>query len=147
MRQLILKLFKIERYGVGLKPKVLVLDDDRLALELYSRELNAYYQITTSESISEARRNLRSSDYDAMIIEPAVNDGEGWALLGEIFSSPAPPMVIICSVEDERKAGLEQGAHAFLVKPVLPTALHTLLDQILDKKSSQIVHKLEKGYD
>jgi DNA-binding response OmpR family regulator len=130
-----------------LKLKVLVLDDDRLALELYSRELNDHYQITTSESITETRRNLRINHYDVVIIEPAVNDGEGWALLGEIFSSPAPPMVIICSVEDERKVGLEQGAHAFVVKPVLPTTLHTLLDQILDKRSSQIAHKLEKGYD
>jgi hypothetical protein len=47
--------------------------------------------------------------------------------------------VILCSVEDERKCGLEQGAHAFIVKPVSMPALHALLDQL----TSQITnHKL-----
>lgn len=127
------------------KPKVLVLDEDLLALELYSRELGDTYQIVTCENVEEARQRMKKTPYDILIIEPAVNNDEGWALLSEIRSSSNPPPIILCSVEDDRKVGLEQGAHAFVVKPVLPTVLHALLDQIVEKRSTINAHKLEKG--
>ncbi len=127
------------------KPRVLVLDEDLLALELYSRELGSNYEVIATESIDETRRYLRNNSLDALVIEPAVNEGEGWMLLSEIHASPNPPLVVLCSVEDERKIGLEQGALAFMVKPVLPTELHNFLDQILTKRSSQNAQKLEKG--
>jgi DNA-binding response OmpR family regulator len=127
------------------KPKVLVLDEDLLALELYSRELGENYQIVTSEGVEEARQYLKDTLFDALIMEPAVNNDEGWSLLSEIRSSPHPPPVILCSIEDDRKIGLEQGAQAFVVKPVLPTALHALLDQIVERRSTITTHKLEKG--
>lgn len=128
-----------------LKPKVLVLDEDRLALELYARELGSSYQVITSESVEDTRCHLKRGEIDALVIEPAVNDGEGWALLSEIHAYPNPPIVVLCSVEDERKVGLEQGALAYVVKPVLPTALHALLDQIVTRRSSPHALKLEKG--
>ena len=118
------------------KPKVLVLDDDLLALELYSRELGGNYQVITSASVDETRRYLKKDSLDALIIEPAINGGEGWALLREIRAFPNPPLVVLCRVEDERKIGLEQGALAFVVKPVLPSELHALLDQVLAKRFS-----------
>jgi response regulator RpfG family c-di-GMP phosphodiesterase len=44
-----------------LKAKVLVLDEDQLALELYSRELGSDYQVITSESVGETRQALKTS--------------------------------------------------------------------------------------
>jgi len=116
------------------KPKILVLDEDLLALELYSRELGGSYQVITCESVAETRLQLRDNFLDAVIIEPAVNDGEGWMLLNEIQASHNPPLVVLCSVEDDRKVGLERGALAYVVKPVLPTELHALLDLTLAKR-------------
>jgi len=127
------------------KPIVLVLDEDLLALELYSRELGVSYQVITCESVAETRRHLKEKLLDAMIIEPAVNDGEGWLLLNEIHASHNPPLVVLCSVEDDRKVGLERGALAYVVKPVLPTELHTLLDQSLAKRFANNAQRLEKG--
>ena len=127
------------------RPKVLVLDEDLLALELYSRELGGNYEVITCESVAETRQYLRDNSLDVLIIEPAVNEGEGWALMSEIHASPNPPLVVLCSVEDERKVGLEQGALAFVVKPVLPTELHALLDQILAKRFLQNAQRMEKG--
>ena len=118
------------------RPKILVLDEDLLALELYSRELGGSYQVITCETVAETRRYLKDNILDAVIIEPAVNDGEGWTLLNEIHASLNPPLVVLCSVEDDRKMGLEGGALAYVVKPVLPTELHTLLDLALAKRSA-----------
>lgn len=127
------------------KPIVLVLDEDLLALELYSRELGRNYQVITCESVAETRQHLKDHPLDAVIIEPAVNDGEGWVLLNEIHASLNPPLVVLCSVEDDRKVGLEGGALAYVVKPVLPTELHALLDHALAKRSANTLKRLEKG--
>ncbi len=96
------------------RPKVLVLDEDLLALELYSRELGGSYQVITCETVAETRQCLQHNSLDAVILEPAVNDGEGWMLLNEIRASHNPPLVVLCSVEDDRKVGLERGALAYV---------------------------------
>lgn len=118
------------------RPRVLVVDEDPLALELYRRELEIDYAVTATPSIEETRRFLQEMAFDVVILEPASNEDEGWNLLKEIFSLVAPPAVILCSVEDERKAGLSQGAQVFLVKPVLPAMLHTTVQQVLAVRSN-----------
>jgi DNA-binding response OmpR family regulator len=135
----------MEQYVPLNKPKVLVLDEDLLSLELYYRELGDSYQVITCETVTETRQHLRDNLLDAVIIEPAVNDGEGWVLLSEIRISQNPPLVVLCSVEDDRKVGLERGALAYVVKPVLPTELHALLDNALAKRSANNAQRLEKG--
>jgi DNA-binding response OmpR family regulator len=113
------------------KPMILVLDDDVLSLELYSRELSSNYRVITCERVEDAQKHLKEMQLSAVILEPAINGSDGWVLLREIRSSKTLLPVIVCSVLDERKIGLEQGADAFLVKPVLPTTLHQLIDQIV----------------
>jgi len=118
------------------RPRVLVVDEDPLALELYRRELEMDYAVTTTPSVEETRRFLQEVAFDVVILEPASNDDEGWNLIKEVCSLVAPPAVILCSVEDERKAGLSQGAQVFLVKPVLPAMLHTTVQQVLAVRSN-----------
>jgi DNA-binding response OmpR family regulator len=127
------------------KPEILVIDDDVLSLELYSRELSSNYQVMTSESVHGARKNLTLHAFKALIIEPTTSGDEGWTLIREIRSSPYQPVVIICSVDDNRKAGFEHGVDAFLVKPVLPTALHHLVDQIMARKRFSSAQGMDKG--
>lgn len=130
---------------MDLRPKVLILDDDRLSLELYSRDLARDYQVATSTSVDDTRRLLRELSPTILILEPAVNQDEGWELLSEIKISPNPPLLILCSVEDDRQAGLQQGAYAYLVKPVLPATLHNLVNQIVAKSPPHSIERLDKG--
>ena len=125
------------------KPKVLVLDKDRLALELYSRELEPDYQVFTSDNVPETRRILNEQHLDVLVIEPEVNEDEGWHFLQEIQSNPDPPLVILCSVVDERKAGFDRGVCLYLVKPVLPHTLHLLVKQLIIKNSNQSILRPE----
>jgi hypothetical protein len=37
----------------------------------------------------------------------------------------------LCSSSDERKRGLDAGAQAFLIKPVLPADLHLTLRRVI----------------
>lgn len=116
------------------KAIILVVDDDVLSLELYTRELASDYRVIACENVEAAQACFKSTNLTAVILEPAVSEDGGWQLLKEIrsFSSPLP--VIVCSILDERKEGLEQGADAFLVKPVLPTTLHCLINQIVSQR-------------
>ena len=125
--------------------KILILDDDLLALELYSRELKEQYSIQTAVNVDEARCLLSRELFDIMIVEPAVNDGAGWAFSSEIAAAPNAPVTVLCSVEDDRKVGLEQGADAFMVKPVLMPALHALLNQLIAKRTAHTIQRAEKG--
>ena len=127
------------------KPKVLVLDEDLMALELYSRELGSNYQVITSQNVDDAHLRLKENLFIALIIEPEINGEDGWIFLKEIRASLDPPAVILCSVVDDRKVGLEQGADAFVVKPVLPTTLHFLLDQIVAKRISRSAQRMDEG--
>lgn len=127
------------------RPKVLILDDDVLTLELYSRELGSGYQVVTSESVQDTRRHLQQQTPDLMIIEPATDKTECWLLLRELQQIDNPPAVVVCSVEDENRERLGQDIRAYLVKPVLPTTLHTVVDQIFSKKSLHPTLKLEEG--
>ncbi|MBI4927242.1 MAG: response regulator [Anaerolineae bacterium] len=126
------------------KPVVLILDDDELALQLAKRELGESYRVISSRTVKEAEAVISGGKVELFIIEPAVDGGEGWALLGRLSKQEKGPGVVVCSVEDERRAGLEQGALAFLVKPVLPTTLHEYLDQILSRKKIGPYPRLEK---
>jgi two-component system, OmpR family, response regulator len=128
-----------------MRPKVLVLDEDILALELYSRELGSDYQVITSNSVSETRQLLANQHLDVLVIEPEVNEDEGWRLLQDIQSIADPPSVILCSVVDERKAGLDQGASLYLVKPVLPHTLHHMVNQLIAKKTNRSTLRPGKG--
>jgi DNA-binding response OmpR family regulator len=94
--------------------------------------------VITSESVPETRQTLKDKHLDVLILEPQVNEDEGWILLEEIRLITDPPSVILCSTEDERKAGLDLGASYYLVKPVLPQSLHRLVDQLMAKKANQI---------
>ncbi|HEY9075713.1 MAG TPA: response regulator [Anaerolineaceae bacterium] len=125
------------------KPKILLLDDDRLTLELYARELAGDYQVTRTDDVSDTRQQLKDQVFDVVIIEPAV--AGGWQLINEIHALKKSPLVILCSVDDEWKSMIDKDVDTFLVKPVLPETLHTLLDQIFTKKSTQSFTRLERG--
>jgi DNA-binding response OmpR family regulator len=135
----------VKRLTGNPKPPILVIDDDELSLELYSRELSSNYQVITSESVEGAREIIKNQAFEALIIEPTINGDGGWALLKEIRASSPSPVVIICSVADDRKVGFEQGADAVVVKPVLPMALHRLIDQLMSKKRISSAQGMDKG--
>jgi DNA-binding response OmpR family regulator len=116
-------------------PTILVFDEDILALELYSRELSKNYRVLCCQTVQDARKSIHSQTINLIVLEPASNEDEGWGLLREIQLLVNPPLVVICSTQDERKAGLNDGAFAYLVKPVLPLTLHHLVDTILDPTS------------
>ena len=128
------------------KPSLLIVDDDLPTLELYQRELSEDYQVLTCQDRSQAELLMETPGLCAIILEPTLSGGDGWKLLAYLnkLQNRLNFSVILCSTSDERKRGIREGAHVFLTKPLLPAALHTLLDQIVTDKQAQTNQRLER---
>ena len=115
------------------KPVVLLIDRDLPMLELYQRELSQDYQVLTCADENAVPTLLTTPNLVALVLEPAIASGEGWDLLAAILHTlqEKPVPVVVCSTLDERKRGMEAGAAAFLIKPVLPARLRETLRQVI----------------
>ena len=113
--------------------EILIVEYDLPTLELYLRELSRAYQILACSETQQALAILQAHSVAAVVLEPSTPDEQGWPLLAAIKSLPgsSPIPVVLCSTLDERKRGMEMGAAAYLVKPVLPTTLLKTLRQVL----------------
>lgn len=109
-----------------------MIENDLPTIELYRGLLQQDYDVLAHSDKAEILDLLSSFTPDAIILEPAMNNGLGWQIFTIIYAmmrEHAVP-VIICTTSDERKRGLEMGAAAFLVKPVLPSLLLQTLGQL-----------------
>jgi DNA-binding response OmpR family regulator len=115
------------------KPALLIIDDDLPTLELYQRELSAEYSVLTCQDRLEAEKLSATPGLCAVILEPTISGGAGWQLLEDLRRDVGRDSfpVILCSSSDERKRGLNAGAQAFLIKPVLPADLHLTLRRVI----------------
>ena len=112
---------------------ILLLEADPVTRELYERELARHYQVFTGRDEAETLQLLRTVDIRAVVLEPAMAGGAGWRLLENLrdMQRRSPLRIILCSVLDERRRGMNLGAAAYLVKPVLPKTLLDTLQQVL----------------
>ena len=114
---------------------ILIIDSSAPTLELYGRELSYDYQIFTCDDDQQVMALLKAHNVSAVVLEPSMSDEQGWSLLSAIKNSPDLSYlpVVLCSTLDERRRGMEMGAAAYLVKPVLPSTLRETLHQIMHR--------------
>ena len=115
---------------------ILIVERDLPTLELYQRELGRDFRIFTCCEAQQALALLRAHHISAVVLEPSAPDDQGWSLLAAIKNLPGPLSVpvVLCSTLDERKRGIEMGAAAYLIKPVLPSALLETLHQVTRRR-------------
>ena len=101
-------------------------------LELYKRTLNQDYQVFTCSTHHDALEMLSNHHPQLVVLEPTIQGYQGWELFQEIKNTYKIP-IILCSVLDDRKRGMEAGATAFLIKPVLPMALLQVLERSINQ--------------
>lgn len=115
--------------------RILLVDDDQSILRLFKRILEKEgYTVDTAETGREATEKIEENCYDLSIIDVRLPDTSGVDLLAEIHTVH-PDIVSIAltgfpRMEDGIKA-LENGADAYLVKPVKPEELLDLIKQKL----------------
>ncbi len=118
--------------GKGL---ILVIDDDKSILRTLTRILQkAGYEVETAETGKEAMEKAEKTSYDLALVDVRLPDMDGTDLLASLQgTTPSTVKIVITgfpSLETGVKA-LDGGADAYLVKPVRPEELLTLIEEKL----------------
>jgi DNA-binding response OmpR family regulator len=115
------------------KPSLLLVESDALSLSLYKRELNPDYSINACANEAEAWFIMERESIALVILEPGSGNDWVWIFFEQIKKNEKTTSipVIFCSVLDERKRGLEQGASAYLIKPVYANVLRQHIQALL----------------
>ncbi|WNZ29107.1 MAG: response regulator [Candidatus Bathyarchaeota archaeon] len=116
---------------------ILIIDDDKYILSVFSKILNKQgYIVENAETGREAMEMITKKQYDLVLIDVKLPDVEG-PILVEKMNKINPDMIKIVitgfpSIEDANKV-MDEGATAYLVKPVKSEELVKFIDKKLNK--------------
>ena len=117
---------------------ILVVDDDKSILRTFMRILQKNgYEIDVAETGKEAIEKADTRHYDLALVDIRLPDMDGTDLLAQIKKQLQNTIKIMItgfpSIETGVKA-LDEGADAYLVKPVKPEELLMLIEEKLKDK-------------
>lgn len=117
------------------KKSILVVDDDKAILRTFSRILGRCgYDIDTAETGKEAILKAKSRHFDLVLLDLRLPDMAGTDILVKARDPLRTTAKIIITGFPSLESGvtaLDEGADAYLTKPVQPSELLTLVDEQL----------------
>ncbi len=124
------------------KKLILVVDDDKSILRTFTRILQkSGYDIEVAETGKEAIEKADNRHYDLALVDIRLPDMDGTELLAKLKVQLQNTVKIMItgfpSLETGVKA-LDEGADAYLVKPVKPQELLVLLEEKLKHHEAQV---------
>lgn len=118
--------------------KILIIEDDQGMQEVISQSLiKARYVVETASTLSEARSKLLVYEYDCVLLDIMLPDGNGLSLLQELASQKINRNIIILSARDsvdDKIEGLELGADDYLPKPFHLAELHARIRSLMRRR-------------
>ena len=121
------------------KSRILVIDDDKSILRTFTRILQKNgFEIDVAETGNEAIEKSKKQRYDLALIDIRLPDMDGTDVLVKMQKTMENAVKIMItgfpSLETGVKA-LDEGADAYLVKPVKPEELIALIEEKLKNKT------------
>jgi DNA-binding response OmpR family regulator len=115
------------------KPAVLIIESDPATSDLYRRELGHHFAVLSCANAAEALLVLERQPLHAVVLEPVGLGAQGWDLLRAVRNCPrnCRTPFVVCTTLDDRKTGMDRGAAVYLVKPVLPATLISVLRHLI----------------
>jgi DNA-binding NtrC family response regulator len=129
------------------KPRILIVEDDENIRENMKKILQqSGYETDTAKTGREAEQKAKSRFYNLALLDIKLPDMEGTQLLAKLHEN-TPKMVKIMvtgypSLENAMEA-LNQGADAYVTKPVKPAKLLALIEEKLEEQSQ--AEKMTEG--
>ncbi len=114
----------------GTGPLALVVDDDRVAIDLMKRWLERLgYRVVSTTDGESGLQLAREHQPDLIVLDIHMPRRNGWDVLDELKEEAelANIPVIVVSVDDDRKRGIVAGASEFLTKPTTQEHLSRVL--------------------
>jgi DNA-binding response OmpR family regulator len=129
--------------------KVLLIEDNaRLAGFLGAGLRKSGFTVDHVGTAGDAEAGLRAVDYDAVILDLGLPDGDGLVLLDAIRSSRNSVPVLILTARDcvdDRVKGLNAGADDYMLKPFALEELAARLRALLRRPSEALSNCLRLG--
>lgn len=126
---------------------LLVEDDVNLGRALV-KVLKERYRVNWVRTLEAAQSHFRSADYDALLLDLGLPDGDGVAWLRSLRDAGCDTPVLIVSARDaldDRVKGLDTGADDYLVKPFEPEELLARIRVLLRRQAGSAGPRLEMG--
>ncbi len=107
--------------------KIIVLEDDLIVRKNLEQQLRyRRYDVASASTIAQAQEILNKDNFDLMIVDVKLPDGDGTELLKQLQSRPVKPLVVMMSGMGTVELAVEcmsNGAFTFLTKPFSPEQL------------------------
>ena len=121
--------------------KIIVLEDDLVVRKTLEQQLRyRRYDVASAENIAAAVELLGKDNFDLMIVDVKLPDGDGIELLKQINARPIKPLVVMISSHGTVDMAVEcmsNGAFTFLTKPL--SAEHLAVTLKKAEEHSQLV--------
>lgn len=102
--------------------RVLIVEDSAsLALGYAAQLEDAGHEVTLAETLASARQTILGEQFDAILLDLQLPDGDGLTIFDTINSAKSEPAVIVVTADGSLSraiAAMRRGAYDFLVKPV-----------------------------
>ena len=129
--------------------KILVIEDEPSLRELIQRSLlKERYVVETADSYFEALDKIELYEYDCVLLDIMLPDGNGLKLLQRLKAMRKKESVIIISAKDsldDKIEGLELGADDYLPKPFHLAELTARVKSVLRRKHRDGEHSIVLG--
>jgi len=121
------------------KPRILIVEDDENIRKTMKNILQQKgYETDTAKSGKEAEQKAKANFYNLALLDIKLPDMEGTQLLAKLHKNKPKMMKIMVtgypSLENAMEA-LNQGADAYVTKPVKPAELLALIKEKLEKQN------------
>jgi two-component system response regulator HydG len=118
--------------------RVLVVDDEEAHAQAVCESLQRTgYECTVALSGADALRQIKTEDFDIVITDLVMGDQDGMAVLGEAKRELPEAEVIVITGHGTIKtavSAMQQGAAAYLTKPLDISELRTVVDKAAEKQ-------------
>lgn len=129
--------------------KLLIIEDEPQMLDNMKQTLERErYVVETASNFKTAINKIGSYDYDCILLDITLPDGDGLNLLKHIKSLGKDDGVIIVSAKDsldDRLKGLNHGADDYLSKPFHMAELHARVKAVLRRRHFEGTNELVIG--
>ena len=119
--------------------KILIVEDELQMLENIQQNLEKEnYLVETAHNFKEAQEKIGVYNYDCILLDIGLPDGDGLSLLQYLKSQQLLEAVIIVSAKDsldDKLKGLELGADDYLPKPFYMAELNARIKAVLRRRN------------
>jgi DNA-binding response OmpR family regulator len=129
--------------------KILIVEDEPQMLENMAKTLEAEaYIVESAASFKEASQRIGVYEYDCILLDIGLPDGNGLELLKTIKNKGLEDGVIIVSAKDsldDKLKGLDLGADDYLPKPFHMAELRARVKAVLRRRNFEGQNELQFG--